>query len=102
MLSGSGAQRYYQALALQKLGQTEKARTLFADLVESSKASVQQPVAGGWRGSSPRARLAHAHYLTGLGYLGLDDRAQAKAELSQAVEISLSLAAAQVELAGMR
>ena len=41
------------------------------------------------------------HYLAGLGYLGLEDRGQAKAELSQAVQISPDLVGARVALAEM-
>jgi len=99
------AQPYYQALALQKLGQAGEAKTLFAGLVEAGKAALngrsEQP---GPRGTVPssRARFAGAHYLAGPGYLGLDDRAQAKIELSQAVQISPDLAAARLVLAALR
>ncbi len=100
----SGAQAYYQALALLKLGRTDNAKTLFAGIVESGKAALHETatVGRGGRALSSRARLADAHYLTGLGYLGLDDRSQAKAELSQAVEISPDLVGARVALAAMR
>jgi len=56
----------------------------------------------GGRAQSPRARMANAHYLTGLGYLGLDDHAQAKAELSQAVEMSPDLVGARIALAAIQ
>jgi tetratricopeptide (TPR) repeat protein len=106
---GGSAQQYYQALALQKLGQADQAKTLFAGLVESGKAALQQsaPAGGtgrggrGGRAQNPRARMANAHYLEGLGYLGLNDRGQAKAELSQAVEISPDLVGARAALAGL-
>ena len=107
--TGGGAQQYYQALALQKLGQADQAKTLFAGLVESGKAALQQPApAGAGRGGrggraqSPRARMANAHYLAGLGYLGLNDPAQAKTELSQAVELSPDLVGARVALAAIQ
>jgi tetratricopeptide (TPR) repeat protein len=102
----TGAQPYFQALALQKLGQPEKAKLLFAALVESGKSALQQATStGGGRGGraqSPRARTANAHYLIGLGYLGLNDSAQAKAELSQAVEISPDLVGARIALASIK
>ena len=100
----SGAQTYYQALALQKLGQTDSAQALFAGIVESGKAALHETLTAerGGPALSTRVRLADAHYLTGLGYLGLDERAQAKAELSQAVEISPDLAGARVALAAIR
>jgi tetratricopeptide (TPR) repeat protein len=103
-----GAESYYQALSLQKLGRAEKAKTLFAGLIEFGIGALQQeaPAVGrggrGGRAQSPRARAANAHYLTGLGYLGLNDSAQAKMELSQAVEISPDLIGARVALAGIR
>jgi len=102
-----GAQAYYQALALQKLGQADQAHALFAGLVESGRASLEQPKAAGWggrggRAQSTRARTANAHYLTGLGYLGLNDHAQAKAELSQAVEMSPDLVGARVALSAVK
>ena len=103
------AQRYYQALALQKLGQSDQAKTIFAELVSSGKASLQQPAPAnpgrggrGGRALTPRARMANAHYLTGLGYLGLNDPAHAKAELSQAVEISPDLVGARTALSGLQ
>jgi tetratricopeptide (TPR) repeat protein len=102
------SQEYYQGLALQKLGQADRAKTIFAALVESGKAALQQPAAGGSgrgrrgaRAQTPRARTANAHYLTGLGYLGLNEAAQAKAELKQAVEISPDLVGARVALSGL-
>src|ERR1035437_3121135 len=103
------AQRYYQALALQKLGQSDQAKTIFAELVSSGKASLQQPSPAnpgrggrGGRALTPRARMANAHYLTALGYLGLKDPAHAKAELSQAVEISPDLVGARTALSGLQ
>jgi tetratricopeptide (TPR) repeat protein len=106
----ASAQQYYQALALEKLGQADRAKTIFAGLVESGKSSLRQPAPSGApgrggrgaRAMTPRARMANAHYLTGLGYLGLNDSTQAKAELSQAVEISPDLVGARVALGGMR
>jgi Tfp pilus assembly protein PilF len=46
--------------------------------------------------------MANAHYLTGLGYLGLNDRAQAKTELGQAVELSPDLVGARVALSAIQ
>ena len=106
--AGGGAQAYYRGLALEKLGETEKAQALFHGLVESGQNELKQPTppAGGRGGSaerevSPRARAANAHYLAGLGYLGLKDQAQAKAELSQAVQTSPDLLGARTALASL-
>jgi tetratricopeptide (TPR) repeat protein len=98
-----GAQSYYLALCLQKLGQNDRAKTLFQALVDSS----QSPASGGGRGGrgapqSPRARSANAHYLAGLGYLGLDNPAKAKAELVAAVQDSPDLLGARITLATLK
>jgi tetratricopeptide (TPR) repeat protein len=99
-----GAQSYYQGLCLQKLGQADKARANFQNLVESGQLALKEPAetGRGGPGPSPRLRSANAHYAIGLGYLGLGEIAKAKAELSQAVEISPDLLGARVALAGIR
>ena len=103
---GLGPQSYYQALCLQKLGQNDKAKVLFQGLVESGHNALQQPPsadAGGGRGGSgrqesARTRLANAHYFAGLGYLGLDERDRAKAELTEALKASPDLVGARTTL----
>jgi tetratricopeptide (TPR) repeat protein len=98
--AGDNAQTYYRGLAWQKLGQTGKAQALFQALVQSARDELKQPSPAG-REVSPRLRTANAHYLAGLGYLGLGDQAQAKAELSQAVRISPDLVGARAALASL-
>ena len=107
--AGTGAQSYYEALCLQKLGQPDKAKALFQSLVDSGQRALQQPAPAeggrggmGGRGQSPRLRSANAHYLIGLGYLGLGDAVKAKAELAQATEISPDLLGARTALAAMK
>jgi tetratricopeptide (TPR) repeat protein len=103
-----GAQSYYRALAMRKIGRGDAAREVFQSLVDSGQNQLRQPsTAGGGRGGrgapqTPRARSANAHYLAGLGYLGLDDSAKAKAELTQAVEDDPDLLAARTALAAIR
>ena len=98
--AGVSAQSYYQGLAFQKLGQPEQAHALYQGLVQSGQNELQPPTppAGGRAG---RARAANAHYLAGLGYLGLKDQMQAKAELTQAVQISPDLVGARTALASL-
>ena len=104
---GGGDQSYYQALCLQKLGQADKAGTMFQSLVNSGQAALKQPPPAaeggrggrGARGQSLRLRSANAHYMIGLGYLGLGDTARAKGELAQAVETSPDLLGARTALA---
>jgi tetratricopeptide (TPR) repeat protein len=106
--AAGGAQIYYQALCYQKLGQDDRAGSLFKSLVESGQRVLGQSqetgVAGARRGrpQSQRVRQAEAHYVTGLGYLGLNEREKAKAELSQAVESSPDLLGARVALAALK
>ena len=108
-LLAGGAQSYYQALCLQKLGQDGKAKAMFQSLVKSGQQAIQEVSAGagstagtGRRQQSPRARLAMAHYLAGLGYLGLDDKEKAKEELTQALETSPDLLGARTVLAALK
>ena len=97
---------YYQALCLQKLGQPDQAKAIFQGLVDSGLKAVQQQTAGsplaapsaGRRAPSPRARLASAHYLSGLGYLGLNDQQKAKQALTQALQASPDLLGARTAL----
>lgn len=103
----AGSQSYFQGLCLQKLGQGEKAAALFQGLVDSGNSMLSQPpAAGGGRGfgrpESARARTANAHYLMGLGYLGLNDREKAKAELGAALQSSPDLLGARTALASVR
>jgi tetratricopeptide (TPR) repeat protein len=105
--TGNGAQSYYQALCLMKLGQTDKAKSMFQELVNSGQRAMEQQStwsAGGGRGraQSARARQAMAHYTTGLGYLGLNEVAKARSELRQSLELSPDLLGARTALAELR
>jgi len=103
-----GAQSYYQALCLQRLGKAGEAKALFQSLVESRQRALQPPPAipggrvGTGRQQSPRVRLANAHYLAGLGYLGLNDLVKAKAELTEAVQAYPDLVGARAALAALK
>jgi tetratricopeptide (TPR) repeat protein len=110
----TGDQSYYQALCLQKLGQADKAKAAFQSLVDSGQAALnsqQEPATSGGRGGGrggagrqqlPRVRAASAHYSLGLGYLGLNDQAKAKAELTQAVQMDPDLLGARTALATLK
>jgi Tfp pilus assembly protein PilF len=52
----------------------------------------------GGREVSQRLLAANAHYLAGLGYMGLKDEATAKAELNQAVQLTPDLLGAKTAL----
>jgi tetratricopeptide (TPR) repeat protein len=102
-------QSYYRALAFQALGKDASARDLFSALVQSGQRELQ-PASQARRPRDgqvgeedpPRVREANGHYLAALGYLGLNQQAHAKSELSQATAISPDLLGARTELAWLR
>ena len=96
---GGGAehniQRYYQGLALNQLGQSDKAKAIFDDLVTAGKAAIKDQGAGGTdffaafgERQSRRARASSAHYVAALGHLGHGERDQARDELALALRAS--------------
>ena len=91
----NGVQLYHKALALQKLGQSDKAKEIFQGLVKSAGEE--------WQPSEQRsrARLAQARFVAGLGYLGLGDKEKARQELARALEINPAHAGAKATLASL-
>jgi tetratricopeptide (TPR) repeat protein len=93
-LSPRDIQSYYQALSLRQLGQTEQATAMLRTLVDTANHALQQGPAKLDLSASPdalsvqRTTLATAHYAAGLGYLGLNDKPNAKKELKEALEAS--------------
>jgi tetratricopeptide (TPR) repeat protein len=102
---GAGdAQRYYQALALGKLGENDRAQALFRQLIETGNKRLQEgnPIdffAAFGEQQSQRSKLATAHYLVGLGHLGLSENDQARAALLLALKTSPSHLGAKTLLA---
>jgi tetratricopeptide (TPR) repeat protein len=91
-VANRGVQRYYQALALRKLGETDRANAIFREL---TNAGSDSPTDSGSADASSapgrpnqRSRLAAVHYAAGLGRLGLGETEQAKAEFKQALAAS--------------
>jgi tetratricopeptide (TPR) repeat protein len=98
---------YYQALSLTKLGETARAKALFQSLLDAAKRSLdraegQEFFAKFGERQSPRVRAANAHYVAGLGHLGLGQTDAAKMELSRAVEMNPYLLDARARLMEMR
>jgi tetratricopeptide (TPR) repeat protein len=100
-------QNYYRARALQRLGRNEEARSVFERLVASGTESLQGTQAvdvfmkfGAQQ--SDRQRVAGAHYVRGLGYLGLGDEARAREELTQALQASPDHLGAKTALARLQ
>ena len=99
--------RYYQGLALSKLGQGDKAEEIFANLLEEGRKELAATsdldyFAKFGEQSSEAARVAHAHYLMGLGYLGQGKRAEAKAEFEKVLEKDANHLGARTQLAALR
>jgi len=89
---GRSTQRYYQALSLRKLGKIEGVEEIFRNLVKSGNESLQRSssqidfFAKFGEQQSQRSRLADAHYMAGLGYLGLNEKDKARREFNQALD----------------
>jgi tetratricopeptide (TPR) repeat protein len=95
---------YFQALALQKLGEADRAKTLFQQLIDTGTqtlAKASSPTPGSDAPLLQRTQAADAHYLTALGQLGLNDKDKARQELSLALQVSPDHWAAKTALAGI-
>jgi tetratricopeptide (TPR) repeat protein len=84
---------YYEAMALTQLGQADRAKTIFAQLVDAgakalAKAPNPETPSQPYATAGERAQAADAHYLAGLGQLGLNNRDQAHQEFSLALKAS--------------
>jgi tetratricopeptide (TPR) repeat protein len=98
---------YFQALALEKLGQNDRAMTMFKRLVDSgmdslasmpgSDASIQPSAP-----ADERAKSADAHYIVGLGQLGLNNQDKARREFELALKASPDHLAAKMALSGIK
>lgn len=88
-----GEQRYYQALAKQKLGNKIGNEAVFNELVTSAESALNQPANIGADASqsigrqSSRNNAAMAHYNAGLGYTGLGNKSKAREEFSTALTL---------------
>jgi len=102
------AQSYYRARALEKLGQAQQAREIFEDLVRSATQTLQQTAAeidffaSFGEQQSQRSRLAAAHYMKGLGRLGLAEADQARQEFEAALRYMPDHLGARTQLAELR
>jgi tetratricopeptide (TPR) repeat protein len=87
-LSTRGTQRFYQALAREKLASSPDNAQAFRELITSAHAAL---VAGGPGATAPippqsdRVRVATAHYLAGLGHAGLGEKDEARREFDAAL-----------------
>jgi len=84
--------RYHIGLALAKLGEPDKAGRLFEALKASGRKVLERGTAvddfakfGG--GRSAASEQAHAHFALGLGHLGAGERALAKKQFEQTLQL---------------
>ena len=91
---GRGAleSQYFHALALQKLGRTDEAKRLFNRLIEAGQEQLTRGESADYfakfgEKQSERVRQANAHYLIGLGQLGLGRKTEAEREFQKTLEL---------------
>ena len=89
----ASVQRYYQLRTQQKLGRTENVAAGFRELVVSAAAALNPAAANdtpasGRNRTSPRTRLAMAHFVAGLGRAGLGETDKARGEFAAALTAS--------------
>jgi tetratricopeptide (TPR) repeat protein len=101
-------QACYQAQSLRELGQNDQADTKFKELIKRANAAIQKDPAQFDRDApvsdllAERSRLAIAHYVAALSYLGLDDKQKATQELGVALQARPGLATARFTLDQLR
>ena len=88
------AAQYYEALALEKLDESERAHVLFEQLTEAGKLQVAKAqdkhaeFSNTYVRPEVRSRLGDAYLTEALGNLGLGETQKARRELEQALRIS--------------
>jgi tetratricopeptide (TPR) repeat protein len=101
-------QTYFQALARRKLGQNTEAETALRGLVEAAERALNPETDPTGSAAAPRERLsarpraALAHYVAGLGYAGLGQKAKAKSEFELALQSAPDSLGARTELTYLR
>jgi tetratricopeptide (TPR) repeat protein len=98
---------FYRALALGKLGDKDKAAEAFQTLVTSGQAMLTEGTAVndfakfGER-TSKDVDQARAHYVIGLGYVGLGKTEEAKSEFAQAMKLDVNQMWAAYQLSTLK
>ncbi|UCD49483.1 MAG: DUF5107 domain-containing protein [Phycisphaerales bacterium] len=99
--------RYYQALSLTELGKDEQAKTIFEGLIETGTRRIERDedtdfFAKFGEQQARQARLASAHFVLGLGHLGLGQEDAAREEFQQATKLNASHVWAGAQLAAFQ
>ncbi len=92
-LSKRSVARYSQGLALEKRGRAGEAEAIFRQLVETARRALENapkidPTAAVATQQLQRDRLAQAHYVAGLGALGLGRRDESRREMAECLRLS--------------
>ncbi|MBN2505364.1 MAG: DUF5107 domain-containing protein [Verrucomicrobia bacterium] len=94
VVSDRSVQAFYQARALEKLGEAERARRIFERLVDTAAESLKEnraPIdyfASFGKQRSQRSQWALAHYVAGLGHWGLGRTREARNAFARTLEIT--------------
>ncbi len=92
-------QSYYSALAKRKLGQDAEADATLHGLIDAVKPTLEKPEAPARSDQRHSAmRTALAHYLAGLGHLGLNDDQAARTEFALALQAAPDFLGPKAEL----
>ena len=89
---GGSDSDYFRARALQKLGRKAEAKPIFKALVKTGEEQLTQGEGPDYfakfgEKTSERVRQANAHYLIGLGQLGLGEKQKANVSFHKALEL---------------
>ncbi len=96
------ANSYYQAMSLMKLGETDRAKAMFQQLIDAgTQALTNAPDPQASPTAAQRITVADAHYIVGLGQLGLDNKEKANQEFAQAIKASPDHLAATSAMAAL-
>ncbi len=98
---------FYQGLAWRALGEEEKAQDRFRRLISHGEEhlsdrcridyfAVSLPDLAIWEEDLDKRNLIHCHYVMGLGYLGMGDRAKAVTHLDKVRELDINHQGAQI------
>jgi tetratricopeptide (TPR) repeat protein len=103
-LSEQQVQLYYQAMARKRLGQTAEAEDSFRSLIETGVQALEHKPDPTKKPANLalKSQTALAHYLVGLGHLGLGENEKAVGEFKLALEATPDALGPKNELTAMR
>ncbi len=99
--------RFYRAMAMRELGQEEQAKEIFDELLRTGTERIERDEQADFfakfgEQQARQVRLASAHYLLGLGYLGAGRTDDARNEFGQAARLNVSHVWAKAQLEALR